>query len=69
MNGTISERTKSTVKVFKDHPAFDHHAKWWMLPAALSCSLYVCTYTCDEEDLGACVAQAERDNPDCVLVY
>jgi hypothetical protein len=55
-----------TVKVFRDHPAWDAHSAWWAVPMALVNELYVCTYDyTDPRQLD----RIERQHPGCVFVY
>lgn len=32
------------VRVFRDHPGWDRHEKWWMMPVALLEELFVASY-------------------------
>ncbi|MGE0367275.1 MAG: hypothetical protein AB7Q00_16245 [Phycisphaerales bacterium] len=55
------------VKVFRDHPEWDRHKKWWMMPAPLLKELFVCAYDCDGTNQQ--MEWIENAHPDCVFVY
>lgn len=70
---TDDDRDEWTVHVYRDHPAWDQHARWFMLPAHLLRELYITTYvyrsySAPHENSEA-IRAIRRDHPDCMLVY
>ena len=66
----------TSVKVFRDHVAWDSHAKWFMLPSPLLRELYVASYdlAADEEGDYSGNWQADSEflqssHPGCVFIY
>jgi hypothetical protein len=54
------------VKVFRDHPSWDTHEKWWQLPVHLVRELYVATY---DVETPVQLAWVEEKYPGHVFVY
>lgn len=52
-----------TIKVFNDHPEWWTRDKWFMLPAPLLTTLYVCTYDSDEEQFQEHLTWIENNHP------
>lgn len=64
------------VKVYRDSPAFDTVAKYWMLPDHVLRELFVCSYDLAKDEDGDYCGDWTRDSafllaqhPDCVFMY
>lgn len=65
-NMNLADDETFPVKVFKDHPDWDKHAKWWMMPMHLIRELYVATYDVSEPEH---LKWLEDNYPGHVFVY
>lgn len=62
----IEEEEVFQCKVFRDHPEWDRHEKWFMMPSSLLRELYIVTYDYSTPDH---LAWIEQQHPGCVFVY
>lgn len=63
-----------TITVYRDHPEWDKHDKWFKVPQALLEELYVARYIVRGEDVDYCdikhhAKAVHAMHPDCVLIY
>ena len=62
----LAESESFRVRVFREHPEWDRHEKWWMMPTGLLEDLFICSYACeDQEQLDWIASQ----HPGAVFVY
>lgn len=73
MTADADDRDEYKITVYRDHPAWDEHEKWFMLPHALLCELFVASYVrrgYGRTTEASKTVQAIRGyHPGCVLVY
>lgn len=62
------------ITVYRDHPEWDKHDKWFKMPLALLQELYVARYLVkgddvDDADVKRHAQTVHAMHPNCVLVY
>jgi hypothetical protein len=62
----LAEGETFRVRVFREHPEWDRHEKWWMLPSELLEELFVCSYDCEYQEQLNWIA---NQHPGAVFVY
>jgi hypothetical protein len=67
---TTADDFKATITVYRDHPKWDEHSRWFMMPTWLLNDLYVCTYDCNWDLPSPTeIKYVEKEHPGHVYVY
>jgi len=58
----LTEGETFRVRVFRDHPEWDKHEKWWMLPV----EFFICYYDCEDQ---AQLDWIAKEHSEAVFIY